>query len=639
MSFQTIILVGSKGIHKGEFESLMPMGLWSIFGAPVVERLLFGLASQGIEDVTVCSNGLGELISSFIDQSGCPKLAFLDDSVPVGPAGCVKRAADSQTDGLIVVLEASLLSVPAIDELVAEHKKANSDMTVFFEPAVSRGRQAADSNQLKAAGVYVCSASVLEYIPEEGYFDIKESLIPALLAGDRKVSGAVLSKRVNRFGNRQEYLQAVLDLVENAEISGFDRLDGYENVWAGRDVEISPQAKLCGSIVLLDGARIDEQAVVLGPAVIGRNVRICQNSVVNNSLIWDEVTIGPESGVSGVVVDGKYGMKKKIPAFSSQLEITGKGDRTESKKMKSINRKPKVQDCQQPAMSKKFIVPCLLLFAAFMWSYWPNIMDVWGLWMRSDEFSSGLLVPFLAAYILWSRRNRFTGLEAKPVIIVGVLGFVFAQFVRLFGTYYMYGSLERFSIVLSISAIVLMVLGWEFFRKAFSVLLFLLLMLPWPNQVQSAVTRPLQGWATNSAVFCLEMIGYNVIQEGNIIRLGDTTVAVAEACNGLRMITAFFVIIGLIVLLVERSWWEKLLVLASCLPIALLCNTIRLALTSIAFTFLEGRKWETVFHDFGGYAMMPLALAIAVGEFWVLKALTTPPQETQTRQIVTARSR
>jgi exosortase/archaeosortase family protein len=93
------------------------------------------------------------------------------------------------------------------------------------------------------------------------------------------------------------------------------------------------------------------------------------------------------------------------------------------------------------------------------------------------------------------------------------------------------------------------------------------------------------------------------------------------------MITAFFVISGLVVLLVERAWWEKLIVFVSSLPVALFCNTVRLAVTAIAFTVLEGEYWEKMFHDFGGYAMMPLALVIVVGELWFLAKLTMAPKQ------------
>jgi len=62
------------------------------------------------------------------------------------------------------------------------------------------------------------------------------------------------------------------------------------------------------------------------------------------------------------------------------------------------------------------------------------------------------------------------------------------------------------------------------------------------------------------------------------------------------------------------------------LPIALFCNTVRLVFTAIAFTALKGEYWEKLFHDFGGYAMIPLALAMVVGELWFLDKLTSSSQ-------------
>jgi exosortase len=137
----------------------------------------------------------------------------------------------------------------------------------------------------------------------------------------------------------------------------------------------------------------------------------------------------------------------------------------------------------------------------------------------------------------------------------------------------------------------------------------------------------------------LEVIGYQVARDGNVIGIGETNVAVAEACNGLRMVTAFLVISALVVLLVKRAWWEKLIVLASSLPIALLCNTLRLTVTAMFFTVLKGDYVKELFHDFGGYAMMPVALALVVGEFWLLRRLVTPQTEMQPMIIARRESR
>jgi exosortase len=276
----------------------------------------------------------------------------------------------------------------------------------------------------------------------------------------------------------------------------------------------------------------------------------------------------------------------------------------------------------------------VVLLLTVIWSYWtPTIAELWTIWLRSDEYSSGMLVPIIAAYIVWLRRKDIMACPIGPSIW-GLFALLGAHALRFFGLFFMYGSAERISLVLTIAALVLLLFGWKLFWKMSSVLAFLFLMLPLPNRLQTAVTLPLQDWATASAVFCLETLGYGVAREGNVINLAGTRVAVVEACNGLRMVTAFFVISGLVVLLVQRRWWEKLLILASAIPIALICNTLRLAITAIAFTKLDSQRWEGAFHDYGGLAMMPLALGIVVFELWLLSNIVIETEKEHKQAVV-----
>ena len=274
-----------------------------------------------------------------------------------------------------------------------------------------------------------------------------------------------------------------------------------------------------------------------------------------------------------------------------------------------------------------------LLIAALGWSYWTTIVELWQIWMRSDEYSSGLLVPFIAAAIVWSRRHQIRQGRISPSIW-GILLFLAAQALRTLGLFFMYHSVERLSLVVSIAAFPLLLFGARIFRKLATTLLFLCLMLPLPKSLEASITLPLQTYATSSAVFSLETIGYEVTREGNIIHLGETDVAVAEACNGLRMVTAFLIIMGLVVLIANRHWCEKFILLLSTLPVALACNTLRLAITAVAFTRLHGDYWEKIFHDFGGYAMMPLAIAAIVLELWILKSITTVPTNPTAQQVL-----
>jgi exosortase len=443
-----------------------------------------------------------------------------------------------------------------------------------------------------------------------------------------------------------EYLQSLADYLQSGQEShGHIRLlkkTESQSLWAAPTARIAQGARIVGTVLVQDDAEISTDTLVVGPTCIGRNVSISKDAVIIRSVLWDDAKVGPNCQIQQSLLD----RGATVPANSIVRETAvapmppistaplsadrthGKGQAvpTNSKfqlKLDKIIRKP--LSCLRS--QKRNILPFFaagLVLLAFFWSYRQGLVELWHVWCRSDEYSSGFLVPFLAAYVLWSKRDDITRPRIKPAM-AGALAFGAAQAFRLFGLYYMYGSAERLSIILSIAALVVLLFGWQLFRKVSPVLIFLFLMLPLPNRLQAAVALPLQHLATTSAVFCLETIGYEVLQEGNLIHIGQATIAVSEACNGLRMITAFFVISGLVVLLVKRDWWEKLIVLVSSIPVALLCNTCRLTITSLAFTVLSGEQWEKVFHDFGGYAMMPLALMIVVAELWLLARLTSLP--------------
>jgi len=641
---KAIILAGSHDLDRCPIGSRLPRALWPVVGKPALEHLLRHLAREGVKQAVVCSNGGAEVLKNSIGNVNSMQVDFLDEPLPVGTAGCIREAArpPAGIPNLLIVFPANIVRLPKIDTLVKAHKQGRSDLTVFFNPFAGDGGAAGEP-----AGIYVCNPTIVEHIPKDGYFDIKEGLIPEMLRAGKSVHVAVLPNDVGNFREHQGYLSAISDYLEHTDkVDGnckLRRCNGSQALWSGANVSIEPGAGIYGPVVVMDNAHVCDGAVIFGPTIVGRDVTIGRNSIVTNSVLWDGAQLGPNCEIQRCVIDYHASVRANTIAHEKAIPF-----RAERIIQSSVNRVLKVAksnagrlryalQAQLDKISEK-LPSCVrsckvntlawlgasVVFIAFLWSYWPGFVDLWNIWQRSDEYSSGLLVPFLTVYILWSRRHDIAKCPIKPCIW-GVFAFVAAQAVRVFGLFFMYGSAERLSVALSIAALVLLLFGWQLFKKVSTILLFLCLMLPWPNRIQAAVALPLQRWATSSAVFCLEVLGYAVVRDGNIIHIGGATVAVAEACNGLRMVTAFFVVGGLVILLVKRAWWEKLIIIVSSLPIALLCNTVRLAVTAIAFTVLSGEYWEKIFHDFGGYAMMPLALAAIIVELWLLTKLTTLP--------------
>jgi exosortase len=640
LDVRVVVLVGGRDFGRCSLGAHLPTALWPIADKPVLARLLEHLAEAGFRRVAVCCAKDDEAAVGAVCKAAPLDAEPVIEELTAGTAGCLRDAVASDPGDLMLVLSGSMLAPPAIANLVEAHQAGGAELTMVFNPGRS-GETAPGS----PAEIYLCRPEILHHIPHGGYSDIKEGLIPSILRAGGVVHPVVLERDVGNFHNRMGYLNALNIFLRDGVREGLHVVSrgwsGDDLMLTGPNASVHPTARICGPVLIGDHARVAEGVVVIGPAIIGRDAVVDANSVVVRSALWAGATVGAGCEIRESIVDCHV----TVPGGTEIVETTAlpglvergpvrrllrlgghdvgrMGGRVRSYCDRLAARLP--EWTPRSGRHSAYVAGSGIVLAAFLWSYWPTIADLLEVWQRSDEYSSGLLVPFLAAYIIWLRREDLRSIVIQPALFFGIGAFLFAQAVRSLGLDF-YSSAERFSLILSLAAIVLLVLGWRYLAKLATILLFLCLMLPWPNRIQTAITLPLQRWSTTSAVFCLELAGYQIQRDGNVIHIRNATVFVAEACNGLRMIMAFFVITGLVALLVKRAWWEKLILLASSLPIAFLCNTLRLAVTTIAFTLIEGEQWQEWFHHYGGYAMMPLALAMVVGELWLLARLTTPP--------------
>src|SRR4051794_3900005 len=69
-----------------------------------------------------------------------------------------------------------------------------------------------------------------------------------------------------------------------------------------------------------------------------------------------------------------------------------------------------------------FIIMVLFCLVG-VWSYWPAVLQMVGIWSTVDDYSHAFLVPPLAAFIFWSRRNSrpqvVPSFEASGLILIG----------------------------------------------------------------------------------------------------------------------------------------------------------------------------------------------------------------------------
>jgi len=627
---KVVILVGGRDFGRCPLATRMNRALWPIIDKPALQYMIEAIFLQGFRRFVICCDEQGQDIQNAVNLPAMLEVEYQSETLPRGTAGCLKDVFREGQDELLIVLQTMFIPAPNIHDLIAQHCARDSEMTVFFYPkedGQSPGR---------SAPLYLCEKSIVDFIPETGYCDLKEGLIPQLVRAGRAIGVGLLDVSYRSYRNWRDYVDVVSQFISQPVIGGQSAPDKAgedgSGVRIGENVRISPTSRIIGPVVVGDNVCIEDHAVIIGPAVVSRQSKIGEGAVIDQSVIWDGAQIGPGCLIERSLVDSNKVVKSdslcqekllvQEEGWSGRLMNWCAGQMNRFSWQRHKPKKTLAEYLAVPQGKTALIAGTIALVCCLLGAYAvPTFLDLWKIWVSSDEYSSGMLVPILAVVVVWMRRKRVLNSGFYPAIWSGVGLLLFAQGLRFFGLYYMFGSLENMSMILTVIALCLLILGYRVMLRIGSVLLFLFLMLPLPNRVQNYVAEPLQQWATTSAVFVLETVGFSVIREGNVINLNGTMVAVAEACNGLRMLTAFIVVSALVVLISERPCVQKIILLVSSIPIALLCNTLRLAVTSIAFTMITSERWEKAFHDYGGLAMMPVALCIAIGELWLLSKL------------------
>jgi exosortase len=255
-------------------------------------------------------------------------------------------------------------------------------------------------------------------------------------------------------------------------------------------------------------------------------------------------------------------------------------------------------------------------------------LDMFALTSASWEdplYSHGYIVPLFALGLLWMRWQPFRPVPAGErwlglAILVGALS------IRLFAVQANMNPLDRYSFLVAISGLFLMVGGWHTLRWAGPAIGFLFFMYPLPSILEQGVLWRLQTVASMASTFLLQTMGVAAFRQGNLITISGMDLFVADACSGLRMVTIFSALAVAMIFLIERPWWDKFMIILSAIPIALIVNIIRITVTGLLYLAVgpENDYVKHLGHDWAGYFMMPLALGFLWIELQFLERLTIP---------------
>jgi mannose-1-phosphate guanylyltransferase len=299
---EAVVLVGGKGTRLRPLTLSAPKPMLPTAGVPFLTHLLSRIREAGMTHVVLGTSYKAEVFQEhFGDGSALGlELEYVVEDVPLDTAGAIRNVAHKLRERDVVVFNGDILSGVDLRAVVDTHRKNEADVTLHLVrvddprrfgcvPTDDDGRVTAflektenpPTDQINA-GCYVFRREVIEAIPAGRPVSVERETFPGLLAAGARVQGYVDASYWLDLGTPAAFVQGSADLVRG----------------------IAPTAALAlqGDAVILDGAEVDENAVVTGGATIGANCTVAAGAVVDGSVLFDGAVVGEGARVERSVL-------------------------------------------------------------------------------------------------------------------------------------------------------------------------------------------------------------------------------------------------------------------------------------------------------------------------------------------------
>ncbi len=250
----------------------------------------------------------------------------------------------------------------------------------------------------------------------------------------------------------------------------------------------------------------------------------------------------------------------------------------------------------------------LLLFSI----YRSPLTYLLGEW-RKEDFTYCFMVPFIVLYLIREQRGTLKTTPSLPSwkglipIILGIGLYFMGELAAEYTTLYL-------SLWLVIVGLCRLHLGWHKLKIIAFPLAFSLASFTPPSALYLPLTFRLKLISSQLGVAMMQLYGLSAFREGNVIDLGFTKLQVVDACSGLRFVIPLFLMGLLLAYYYKAPLWKKLFLVLSTIPLSIFTNSLRIALVGILYQFFGAAAAEGFFHDFTGWFIFLVTLALLLLE-------------------------
>jgi mannose-1-phosphate guanylyltransferase len=317
---KAIILVGGEGTRLRPLTYTTVKAMVPVLNKPFIEYVFRYLNSHKIREIILAMGYKPDCITDYFGDASQlgTKLVYSIETEPLGTAGAVKNA-EQYIDDAFFVMNGDIFTDLNLTEMLRFHENKGAKVTIALTPAddptrfgvvetdtnqrVTRfvekpKREQVTSNMINA-GVYIIEREILDRVPQGKRIMFERTIFPALLAEGEPVFGYATDAYWIDTGTPEQYLQLNRDLMFGKSVQvGFKP----EEIRINEGASINPKARLTAPILVDGDCTIGKGAQLKGPVVIGTGCAIKDNAIIENSILWQNVTIGERATLKDCIV-------------------------------------------------------------------------------------------------------------------------------------------------------------------------------------------------------------------------------------------------------------------------------------------------------------------------------------------------
>src|SRR5262245_774998 len=253
------------------------------------------------------------------------------------------------------------------------------------------------------------------------------------------------------------------------------------------------------------------------------------------------------------------------------------------------------------------VFAAIVAFAALVWLARSSLSLLVSDWFARPEYSHGILIPFLTAYLLYSRRTTLA--VGGAGVGFGVALVVVGVSIVALGILSTIQALAQYGFAIACIGLFYSVFGVTSWRQTALPLVLLLFMVPLPHMIHQAISTQAQLWSSQLGVAGIRAMNITVSLEGNVIDLGTYQLQVLEACDGLRYLFPLCTLSFIFAYLFKGPLWQRFALFASAIPTAILINSLRIAIIGYTVEHYGIGMAEGFLHEFQGWTIFFVGVA------------------------------